>query len=145
MTQKAHEKEQPSWIFTNARVRSTRASARTHPIAPTCPATVAGSSSLCPVTIDTLDGIASNAPSRFAPQPVTKTRPWLRAARDAAWRDFEIASCVTQHVFTTATSAASDVSTWPSPSRCSRTACASAYDTLQPRKRTENDAIARLA
>src|ERR1700752_4455755 len=32
-------------------------------------------------------------------------------------------------------------STCPSPSRRSRTACASAYDTLQPRKRTEKLAI----
>ena len=30
MTQKAHENEHPSWIFTNARVRSTRASDCTH-------------------------------------------------------------------------------------------------------------------
>ena len=34
-----------------------------------------------------------------------------RSSRETAWRDFEIASCVTQHVFTTATSAASATST----------------------------------
>ena len=39
MTQKLHEKLQPSWIFTNARMRSRRASAWTQPIAPTSPAT----------------------------------------------------------------------------------------------------------
>ena len=38
----------------------------------------------------------------------------------------------------TATSASPSTSTWPSASRRSRTACASANDTLQPRKRTEN-------
>ena len=43
MTQKLHENEQPSWIFTKARTRSTRASACTQPIAPTSPATNAGS------------------------------------------------------------------------------------------------------
>ena len=46
MTQKLHEKLQPSWIFTNARTRSSRASACTQPIAPTSPATNAGVSSL---------------------------------------------------------------------------------------------------
>ena len=46
MTQNAHENEQPSWIFTNARVRSSRARACTQPIAPTSPATAAGTSSL---------------------------------------------------------------------------------------------------
>ena len=71
MTQKAHENEHPSWIFTNARVRSTRASDCTQPMAPTWPATVAGSSSLLPATILTFSGMAANAPRRFAPHPVT--------------------------------------------------------------------------
>src|SRR3954462_13657831 len=39
MTQKLQEKEQPSWIFTNARTRARRAAACTHPIAPTAPGT----------------------------------------------------------------------------------------------------------
>ena len=43
ITQKLHENEQPSWIFTNARTRSSRASAWTQPIAPTSPATNAAS------------------------------------------------------------------------------------------------------
>src|SRR5438552_4053717 len=42
MTQKLHENEQPSWTFTNARTRSSRASAWTQPIAPTSPSFVAG-------------------------------------------------------------------------------------------------------
>ena len=46
MTQKLHEKEQPSCTLTNARTRSSRASAWTQPIAPTSPATKAGVSSL---------------------------------------------------------------------------------------------------
>ena len=46
----------------------------------------------------TLEGKPSRARSRFAPHPVRYTRSWLRAAREAAWRDFEIASCVTQLV-----------------------------------------------
>ena len=51
------------------------------------------------------------------------------------------ASCVTQHVFTTATSAPSARSSWPSAIRRSRNAWASEWETLQPRKRTENVAI----
>ena len=71
MTQKAHENEQPSWIFTNARIRSSRASACTQPIAPTSPATAAGVSSLGRATTVTFGAAPSNAPSRFAPHPVT--------------------------------------------------------------------------
>ena len=46
MTQNEHENEQPSWIFTKARIRSSPARACTQPIAPTSPATAAGTSSL---------------------------------------------------------------------------------------------------
>jgi hypothetical protein len=126
MTQNEHEKEQPSWIFTNARVRSSRVSACTQAMAPTSPATAPGTSSLRAEITVTFGGADSKAPARFAPQPVTNTRPCVRAARETACRDFEIASCVTQHVFTTAMSAPPSSSACPSPSRRSRTACASA-------------------
>ena len=53
-TQKLHEKLQPSWIFTNARTRSSRASSWTQPIAPTSPATNAGVSSERLATTTTL-------------------------------------------------------------------------------------------
>ena len=46
ITQNAHENEQPSWILTNARTRSSRWAACTQPIAPTSPATVSATSSL---------------------------------------------------------------------------------------------------
>ena len=62
----------------------------------------------------------------------------VRAARAASLRDFATASLVTQHVLTTATSAPASRSSWPSASSRSRTACASTWETLQPRKRTEN-------
>ncbi len=72
MTQKAQEKEHPSWIFTNARTRSRRASAWTHPIAPTSPATKAGVSSLRRSTTTTFSGRPANAfACMFAAQPVT--------------------------------------------------------------------------
>ena len=72
ITQKLHEKLQPSWIFTNARTRSSRASAWTQPIAPTSPATNAGVSSLGRATTTTFSGSPAKAsPARFAPQPVT--------------------------------------------------------------------------
>ena len=45
ITQNPQENEQPSWILTNARTRSSRASAWTQPIAPTSPATNAAVSS----------------------------------------------------------------------------------------------------
>ena len=48
---------------------------------------------------------------------------------------------MTQQVLTTATSAPPSCSTWPAASSRSRTACASACDTLQPRKSTEKLAI----
>jgi hypothetical protein len=71
MTQKLHENEQPSWIFTNARTRSIRASAWTHPIAPTSPATKAAVSSLRFATTATFGGRFANAsPCKLAPQPV---------------------------------------------------------------------------
>ena len=45
MTQKPHENEQPSWILTNARTRSSRSSAWTQPSRPSSPATNAAVSS----------------------------------------------------------------------------------------------------
>ena len=72
ITQKLHENEQPSWIFTNARTRSSRASACTQPIAPTSPATNAAVSSARSATTVTFARQAANAlPARFAAQPVT--------------------------------------------------------------------------
>ena len=56
MTQKLQLKEQPSWIFTNARTRSMRASAWTQPIAPTSPATKAAVCSLRFATTVTFSG-----------------------------------------------------------------------------------------
>ena len=93
ITQKAQPKLQPSCTLTNARTRSRRASACTHPIAPTSRATASATSSLRLATTTTFAGrpfIAS--PPRFAEQPVTYTRWWVRAAREAAWRDFDTAS-----------------------------------------------------
>ena len=62
MTQKAHENEHPSWIFTNARIRSS-AGVRLHAADR---ADVAGDgcgrSSLLPATIVTFSGMAANAP-----------------------------------------------------------------------------------
>src|SRR5439155_10110000 len=142
MTQKRQANEQPSCTLTKARTRSRRASACTQPIAPTSPATTSGVSSLRRATTTTLPGSPANAsPARFAPQPVTYTRPCVRAARAASLRDFATASWVTQHVLTTATSAPPSRSSWPSASSRSRTACASTCETLQPRKRTEKVAI----
>ena len=63
ITQKLHEKEQPSWIFTNARTRSSRASAWTQPIAPTSPATNAAVSSARFATTTTFGGQAREARS----------------------------------------------------------------------------------
>ena len=71
MTQNEHENEQPSWIFTNARIRSSPARACTQPIAPTSPATAAGTSSLGRAITDTLGATCSKADRRFAAQPVT--------------------------------------------------------------------------
>src|SRR5205823_13380836 len=87
MTQKLQEKLQPSCTFTNARTRSRRASAWTQPIAPTSPATNSGVSSLGRATTVTLAGIPAKAsPLRLAPQPVTYTRAFVRAARETACR-----------------------------------------------------------
>ena len=141
ITQKAHENEHPSWIFTNARTRSSRCSALTQPIAPTSAATKAAASApVLPVTT-TFGAASPKAPSRFEAQPVTYTDRAERAARDAAWRDFETASCVTQHVLTTWISPPSATSSCPSASSRSRIACASANETLHPRKRVENVAM----
>ena len=48
ITQNAQENEQPSWILTKARTRSSLASACTQPIAPTSPATVSTACSIWP-------------------------------------------------------------------------------------------------
>ena len=72
ITQNAQENEQPSWIFTNARTRSSLASACTHAIAPTSPATASTACSICPGTTVTLSGSPANAVAESrAPQPVT--------------------------------------------------------------------------
>ena len=72
ITQNAHENEQPSWIFTNARTRSSLASACTQAIAPTSPATVSTACSIWPETTVTFPGNPANAVSEsLAPQPVT--------------------------------------------------------------------------
>ena len=72
ITQNAHENEQPSWIFTNARTRSSRTSAWTQAIAPTSPATVSTACSIWPGTTVTFAGSPANAVSESrAPQPVT--------------------------------------------------------------------------
>src|SRR5690349_11787566 len=147
MTQKLHENEQPSWIFTNARTRSIRASARTQPMAPTSPATKAAVSSLGFATTVTFGGRLAKAFScRFAAQPVTYTCECVRAARAAALRLFATASFVTQHVLITATSAPAEscASTWPSRSSASRTSCTSACETLQPKKSTRNVATREI-
>ena len=62
MTQNAHENEQPSWILTNARTRSSRCSALTQPIAPTSPATKAAASSPVRPVTTTFGALPANAP-----------------------------------------------------------------------------------
>jgi hypothetical protein len=72
MTQKLHENEQPSWIFTNARTRSRRTSSFVHPIAPTSVATACAVCSARFATTTTFGGRFANASVlRFAPHPVT--------------------------------------------------------------------------
>ena len=72
ITQNAHENEQPSWILTKARTRSSRTSAWTQAIAPTSPATVSTACSIWPGTTVTFAGNPANAVSESrAPQPVT--------------------------------------------------------------------------
>ena len=141
ITQNAHENEHPSWIRTNARTRSRRCGASTQPIAPTSPATNAAASSPVRLVTTTFSGAPANAFSRFEAHPVTYTDRAERAARAAACRDFETASCVTQQVLTTWISPASATSTCPSASNRSRIACASANETLHPRNRVENVAM----
>ena len=71
-TQKLHENEQPSWIFTKARTRSRRASSLTQASAPRSPATAAGVSSLRSREHDDVRRQAGErVVARFAPQPVT--------------------------------------------------------------------------
>ena len=144
ITQNAHENEQPSWILTKARTRSSLASAWTQPIAPTSPATVSTACSIWPGTTVTFGGSPANAVSESrAPHPVTYTRACVRAAREAAWRDFARPSFVTQQVFTTATSPRPSTSRCPSRTSRSRSACASVCETLQPRNLTEKLATRR--
>ena len=95
MTQNEHENEQPSWIFTNARVRSSRVSARTQPIAPTSPATAAGTSSLgtredCHVRRDRLErAVEVRSASRHVDTAVSarRARDGLPGLRDGLVRD----------------------------------------------------------
>src|SRR5215216_2767518 len=142
ITQKLQEKLQPSCTFTNARTRSSRASARTQPIGPTSRATRPGVCSGVPAMTDTFAGtVARASPARLAAQPVTYTRLCVRAARAAACRDFATASFVTQQPLMTAMSAASPSSSCPSASSRARRPCASACETLQPRNRTEKVAM----
>ena len=85
ITQNEHENEQPSWIFTKARMRSSFASAWTQPMAPTSPATVSTACSIWPATTVTFAGNPAKAELESrAPQPVTYTRACVRAAREAA-------------------------------------------------------------
>ena len=126
----------------------TRASARgarrawTQPIAPTSPATAAAISSLGRATTATFGATCSNAPSRFAAQPVDVdafVRP--RGARDrlARLRDGLVRHAARVHDRDVAR--ARRTSAWPSREQALATACASANDTLQPRNRTEKVAI----
>ena len=64
ITQKRHENEQPSCTLTNARTRSSLASACTQPIAPTSPATNSGVSSLRRATTTTFAGQAGEGLAR---------------------------------------------------------------------------------
>ena len=138
-TQKVHEKEQPSCTFTNARTRSSRASAWTQPIAPTSPATNGRRLLAAPGDDDDVLRQAGERVRRRGSRRSRSRRRGGACARPAtaAWRDLRSASWVTQHVLTTATSAPSARSAWPSASSRSRTACASVCETLQPRKPTE--------
>ena len=63
ITQNAHENEHPSWILTNARTRSSLASACTQAIAPTSPAQVSTACSIWPGTTVTFSGNPANAVS----------------------------------------------------------------------------------
>ena len=61
--------------------------------------------------------------------------------RRTDWRDFASASLVMQHVLITCRSASSSgASAWPAASSARRASIASAWETLQPRNLTANDA-----
>ena len=81
ITQKLHENEHPSWIFTNARTRPTRASACTHPIAPTSPATKAAVSSLRLATTVTFAGNPANGSPAGSRRSRSRTRAGASARR----------------------------------------------------------------
>ena len=84
------------------------------------------------------------SPSRVVRRSRSRRRAaCVRAARDAAWRDFARPSLVTQHVFTTATSPGPSPRHGRRASRRSRNACASVCETLQPRKPTVKLAMRR--
>ena len=138
ITQNAHENEQPSWIFTNARTRSSRASACTQPIAPTSPATISAACSIWPATTVTFGRQPGERVAReFARRSRSRRHAaCVRAAREAALRRFARPSFVTQQVLITATSPRPGGLAWPSRSSRSRSACASACETLQPRNST---------
>ena len=143
ITQKLHENEQPSWIFTNARTRSSRASACTQPIAPTSPATNAAVSSLRRETTVTFAGSPENvSPGRFARaarevDAAVGSRGaggGLPALRDRLVRD--AARADHRDVCARAGPTARVRSSWPSASSRSRISWTSAWETLQPRKST---------
>ena len=95
ITQKAHENEQPSWIFTNARTRSRRCSAWTHAIAPTSPATNAAAASPTRPVTTTFDAQpvegarrgSTRSRSRRRRSPRERPRERLARLRDRLVRD----------------------------------------------------------
>ena len=106
ITQNAHENEQPSWILTNARTRSRRCGG----LDAADRADIArdeGTAASSPFAGD--DDVRRAAPANAALEVRGAARHVhgacaRAAARDAACRDFETASWVTQHVLTTAIS-----------------------------------------
>ena len=140
MMQKAHSESQPFCTFRKARVRpgargasSAQAVVRPPPSSSTISAAARSAEPGRVVT----PGPPNWAAFRFTAQPETKTRP-RRAPRLASRRLLRSASTVRAQVLTTWTSAASGtVSTWPASRSASRIRAASAWLTLQPRKRTE--------
>ena len=137
ITQKLHENEQPSCILTNARTRSSRASAWTQPIAPTSPATNAASPRCCAATTDVLgqarEGVAGEVRAAAgdvdaAVRARPRGRPPCATLRDGLVRD---AARVDDR--DVARRARLDVTV--ARAARSRTSCASTWETLQPRNR----------
>ena len=73
----------------------------TQPMAPTSPATKPAASSPVRSVTTMFAAVPAKALSRFDAHPVTYTVRAERAARAAAWRDFDTASWVTQQVLIT--------------------------------------------